>query len=298
MIEYDSHVWRDHLFDIKGSMVRQISLRVMVCVAWSVVVTAVHMKTSWKLDIPVTGHTLITVALGLLLVFRTNASYDRFWEGRKLWGAIVNDTRNLARGASVQLAGSRELLTQLVQWTIAFPYAAMYRLRGQAGLGPIAAELEKEEVQSVLSATHPPLAVTQRMSGLLLEARQQGMISDFVQMTLDRHVANLIDSIGGCERIHNTPLPFAYVVHLRRALIVHCFTMPFALLEPFHWLTIPATLLIAYMLYGIEEIGIETEDPFGEDDNDLPLDSICQGIERNLKGVLQQDPAEIASLQN
>src|SRR5690242_3653386 len=104
MIDYDSHIWRDHLLDIKGSMVRQISVRVMVCVAWSVAVTGVHELTTLKLDIPATGHTLIGVALGLLLVFRTNSSYDRFWEGRKLWGAIVNDSRNLARAASVQLA--------------------------------------------------------------------------------------------------------------------------------------------------------------------------------------------------
>jgi putative membrane protein len=296
MIDYDSHIWRDHLLDVKGSMVRQITVRVMVCVAWAVLVTAVHEFGYLKLDIPVTGHTLIGVALGLLLVFRTNSSYDRFWEGRKLWGSIVNDSRNLARAASVQLAGSRDLLAQVVYWTIAFPYATMHRLRGTAGLGPIAAELQEDEAQSVLAANSPPLAVSQRLSSLLLEARQQGLISDFVQMALDRHVAQLVDSLGGCERIHNTPLPFAYVVHLRRALIIHCFTMPFALLEPFGWNTILATLLIAYTMYGIEEIGMQIEDPFGQDDNDLPLEKICQGIERNLKGLLQQDPAEIASL--
>lgn len=295
MINYDSHIWRDHLLDIKGSMVRQIILRVMVCVAWSVLVTAVHMLTRLQLNIPPTAHTLIGVALGLLLVFRTNASYDRFWEGRRLWGAIVNDSRNLARAATVQLSGSREVLVQLVHWTIAFPYATMYRLRNQAGLGPIAADLQEDEAQSVLSSNHPPLAVSQRISSLLLEARQQGMISDFVQMTLDRHVAQLIDSLGGCERIHNTPLPFAYVVHLRRALIFYCFTLPFALVEPFHWLTVPATFLMAYTIYGVEEIGIEIEDPFGEDDNDLPLEAICQRIEGNLKGLLQQDPADIAT---
>jgi putative membrane protein len=286
MIDYDSHNWRDHLLDIRGSMVRQIFYRVLTCVAWSVAVTVVHEERYLPLAVSPVAHTLIGVALGLLLVFRTNASYDRFWEGRKLWGAIVNDTRNLARAASVQLTASRELVTDVIQWTIAFPYAAMYRLRGQSSLGPAAADLPEEEVQSVVASNHAALAVSQRISSLLLEARQQGLISDYVQMSIDQYVARLVDSLGGCERIHNTPLPFAYVVHLRRALIAYCFTLPFALLEPFGWLTVPVTLLIGYTLYGIEEIGVEIEDPFGQDDNDLPLDQICQRIETNLKGLL------------
>ena len=285
MIDYDSHNWREHLLDIKGSMVRQISSRVATCAAWSALVTCVH-EYYLPLAVPAVGHTLIGVALGLLLVFRTNSSYDRFWEGRRLWGSIVNDTRNLARCATVQLSGSRELVSEVIRWTIAFPYAAMHRLRNQAGLGPVAEELDDEEVQSVLQSNHPPLAVSQRISSLLLEARQQGMISDYVQMTVDQHVGRLIDSLGGCERIHNTPLPFAYVVHLRRALIAYCFTLPFALLDSFEWGTIPATLLIAYLLYGIEEIGVQIEDPFGQDDNDLPLEQICQRIEGNLRGLL------------
>ena len=161
-------------------------------------------------------------------------------------------------------------------------------------LGPIRGELPEDEVQSVLESDHVPLAVSQRISSLLLEARQQGLISDYVQMTIDQHVARLIDSLGSCERIHNTPLPFAYVVHLRRALIAYCFTLPFALLDSFEWGTIPATLLIAYLMYGIEEIGVEIADPFGNDDNDLPLEDLCQRIEGNLKGLLPVETLEQA----
>ncbi len=287
MIDYDSHNWREHLLDIKGSMVRQIFSRVALCAVWAALVTLVH-EFYLPLAVSPVGHTLTGLALGLLLVFRTNASYDRFWEGRRLWGAIVNDSRNLARLASVQLHSSRELVAQIVYWTIAFSNATMNRLRGKVGLGLIAEELDADEVHSVLTSDHPPLAVSQRLSGLLLEARQQGLISDYVQMTLDQHVARLVDSLGGCERIHNTPLPFAYVVHLRRALIAYCYTLPFALLNDFEWLTAPVTLLIAYLMYGIEEIGVQIEDPFGCDDNDLPQEQICQRIEINLKGLLPE----------
>jgi putative membrane protein len=106
-------------------------------------------------------------------------------------------------------------------------------------------------------------------------------------MTLDNNVQLLIDYIGACERIHKTPLPFAYVVHLRRALILYCLTLPFALIESYGWSTVIDTLLIAYILFGIEEIGVEIEDPFGKDDNDLPLEQICATIERNLLSVIR-----------
>jgi putative membrane protein len=105
-------------------------------------------------------------------------------------------------------------------------------------------------------------------------------------LSLDQNVQLLIDYMGGCERIHKTPLPFAYVVHLRRALIAYCFTLPFALLDQFEWGTIAAVLLIAYTLFGIEEIGVQIEDPFGSDDNDLPLKDICSTIEANLRMFL------------
>jgi ion channel-forming bestrophin family protein len=104
---------------------------------------------------------------------------------------------------------------------------------------------------------------------------------------LDQNVQLLIDYIGACERIHSTPLPYAYAVHLRRALILYCFTLPFALVARFGWDTIPATLFIAYVLFGIEEIGVEIEDPFGTDENDLPLETICNNIERNLRDVIK-----------
>ncbi len=108
-------------------------------------------------------------------------------------------------------------------------------------------------------------------------------------MALDQNVQLLIDSLGACERIRKTPLPFAYVVHLRRALILYCFTLPFALVESFGWGTILATLLVAYIFFGIEEIGVEIEDPFGQDDNDLPLDRICATIEQNLIALLEDE---------
>jgi putative membrane protein len=287
MIDYDPHYWWLHFFDIKGSMVRQIVYRVLSCVLWSVGVVCFNAYV-YPVAIPLGGHNLIGVALGLLLVFRTNASYDRFWEGRKQWGAIVNETRNLARASVVLLAAAPELMTRVVQWTAAFPWATMHQLRGTRGLGTAGPMLPPAEVEQVLKANHPPLAIAIRISEHLAEARRQGVISDYVQMTIDNNVQVLVDYMGACERIHKTPLPFAYVVHLRRAVVLYCFTLPFALLEVFPgWGTIVGTLIIAYTLFGIEEIGVEIEDPFGSDDNDLPLEGICTTIEDNLRALLK-----------
>ncbi len=107
MIHYDPHKWLDHLFDIRGTLVREISYRVMACVVWAALVLSIHNFVR-PVGIGVTIHSLVGVALGLLLVFRTNASYDRFWEGRKLWGGIVNESRNLARTSTVFLADEPE----------------------------------------------------------------------------------------------------------------------------------------------------------------------------------------------
>lgn len=290
MVNYDPHDWRSHLFDIKGSMIREIVGRVATCVVWSIVVVAGHellRQHGLPLAIPETAHSLIGVALGLLLVFRTNASYDRFWEGRKQWGSIVNESRNLARQASIYLAGAPDLLNRLMLWTSAFSWATMHRLRGQGDLGPVAAQLPPDEVREVLAEQHCPLAVSRRMTALLVEARRRELISDYLLVSIDQNTQSLIDYMGACERIHTTPIPFAYMVHLRRALILYCFTLPFALLDRFGWGTPVAVLLIAYTLYGIEEIGVEIEDPFGIDENDLPLEQICTGIGNSLRGVVE-----------
>jgi putative membrane protein len=285
MIDYDTHNWLSHLLDIKGSMVREILGRVLTCVAWSAVVVGVH-KGLYPLAVPSTVHALVGVALGLLLVFRTNASYDRFWEGRKLWGGIVNGTRNLVRGGRAFLKDDPATLAPLVRWTIAYPYAVMNSLRGRTGLGPIARDLAPDEVAAVLAAPHLPSAVAERMTACLVSARDRGVISDIVATDLGRNIQRLIDSLGGCERIHKTPLPFAYVVHLRRALILYCFTLPFALVGDYGWGAVLDTLMVAYIFFGIEEIGVEIEDPFGLDDNDLPLEAICESIQGQLGSLV------------
>jgi putative membrane protein len=289
MIQYDPHRWTDHLFDLKGSMVREILGRVSLSVLWSVLITVVYQLGRHALPefvVPETAHVIVGGALSLLLVFRTNSSYDRFWEGRKLWGGIVNETRNLIRSATVYLADEPRTVREIGWWTMAFPYSAMARLRGGKDLGPVVSELPDDDVQRTLAADHVPLAVCRRITELLEGARQRGRIDSYRLGLIDQNTQLLIDYLGGCERIHSTPMPYAYAVHLRRALIVYFFTLPFALAPRFGWDTPLVILLTSYVFFGIEEIGVEIEDPFAGGHNDLPLEAICASIERTLRDAL------------
>lgn len=281
MIQYDPHKWLDHFFDIRGSLVREIIWRVALCVAWSAGVVAFH-KHVIPVGMPSLLHTLMGLALGMLLVFRTNSCYDRFWEGRKLWGGIVNETRNLVRSASVHLREDPVLVARIARWTAAFPYASMCALRGIDGLGPLADDLPPHEAGGAIAAQHTPMAVATQMTACLREARDRGMITDYVMSAMDQNIQLLVDYLGGCERIRKTPMPFAYAVHLRRSLVLYCFSLPFAMVESYGWTTVVDVLIIAYTFFGIEEIGVEIEGPFGHDDNDLPLEDICETIHRNV----------------
>ena len=154
----------------------------------------------------------------------------------------------------------------------------------------LAADLPPDVAQRVMTARHVPLAIAMRITELLEKARADGRIDSYRLGLIDQNVQQLVDYLGGCERIHSTPLPYPYTVHLRRALICYCFTLPLALAPRFGWSSIPAVLILCYVLFGIEEIGVEIEDPFGKDINYLPLERICQSIEQHLRAVMAPAP--------
>jgi putative membrane protein len=288
--KYDPHDWTSHLLDINGSLVRETLSRVSLAVFTATIIVVLHKLEvlNTHIEIPETAHSFIGAALALLLVFRTNASYDRFWEGRKLWGGIVNETRNIARQATVWLREDPRRVKKLILWTMCYPHACRGKLRNEIELGSAQEELPPGEIAEVLAAQHTPLAVARKMTAILEDARRESLLSDYAAVAADQNIQLLIDYIGACERIHATPIPFAYAVHLRRALLVYCWTLPFALVHRWGWATIPATLLISYILFGIEEIGVEIEDPFGTDENDLPLDEICDKINATLRTLLPE----------
>lgn len=283
MIDYDPHIWRDHLLDLRGSVLRKVLPRVLLFTVWSGVVCWLNGMV--PVAVPSTAHALVGVALGLLLVFRTNASYDRFWEGRRQWGSIVNAARNLARGSASLMRGTPDQSAQVRLWTNAFVHGLMHRLRDRNSFGDFSKNLPADSAARSVESGNAPLAASVQISRSISHSRESGGMTEHEQMLMDLQVANLIDAMGACDRIHKTPLPFAYVVHLRRALSIYCLTLPHALWDGFGWSTIVVTALVSYILLGIEEIGVEIEDPFGVDDNDLPLEAFCETIENDLRSV-------------
>lgn len=285
MIDYDPHLWRDHLLDVRGSVLKKVGPRVLLMGLWAALVGWVD-HAFVPLAVEPTAHAFVGVALGLLLVFRTNASYDRFWEGRRQWGAIVNASRNLSRGATALMVGVPELSDRVRDWASAFAYALMHRLRDGADLGPRADHLPALDTRTAYESGNLPLACAAHVTLAIGDARRLGALTPQEQLAMDAQVSALVDAAGACDRIHRTPLPFAYVVHLRRALMLYCGSLPFASLRGFGWGEIVVTVLVSFILLGIEEIGVEIEDPFGVDDNDLPLETFCATIDRDLHAKL------------
>jgi ion channel-forming bestrophin family protein len=297
MIRYNPHSWKDHLFDVRGTLLPEIAARVAVCVLWAVAVVWWH-KNLFEVAMPVTVHSLVGIALGLLLVFRTNASYDRYWEGRKLWGSIVNHSRNLVRLAQPYYRDDRESFLGLVHWTSVFSYSTMSTLKGLSVCGPAGEQLPQKERDALMAAHHPALFASQKLTAIIEHAYREGRLTDRIAMNLDAVVQGLVDSLGGCERIRKTPLPFAYIVHLRRAMVIYCFSLPFALVRDFGWTTVVDVALVAFIFFGIEEIGVEIEGPFGNGDSDLPLEEICANIHQNLYAMaeLAAPPSDVDRL--
>ena len=188
MIDYDPHIWRTTFFAIKGSMVRVISLRSLFVTLGAVGLCVIHFKVRpFELTNPAVVHTMVGTALGLLLVFRTNQSYDRWWDGRKLWGGMVNTCRNLARSSSIHLAHDPDKLRRVLKLTQAFPAASTCVLRAEKW---VPEGLEPDDVEAITAHNHAPTAITQRITFHLEAERKAGRLPDMVFTMIDSNPAS------------------------------------------------------------------------------------------------------------
>lgn len=227
--------------------------------------------------------------LALLLVVRTNAGYDRWWEARKLWGGVVNQTRNLIVDALAYGPASPAWRERLVRWVAAFPHLMRHSLRGERQLPDVERLLGPDAATAIAAAAHMPSFAMREIAGQLREACEQGM-DRFVFLQIDRERAQLIDHLGGCERILKTPLALVYVLKIRRFLALYLIALPFALVDRVGWATPVLTMLLAYAAMGIDQIGVELERPFATSSlSHLPLDGICKDIEQQLLRFLGEE---------
>ncbi|HXK17744.1 MAG TPA: bestrophin family protein, partial [Polyangiaceae bacterium] len=263
MIDYDAKGFIGIIFRLRGSVFPQLLPRILVVTGVGAVAAWVEQQSHFSIA-PI-AHTLIGVALGLLLVFRTNASYDRFWEGRKLLGGIVNRSRDLVRQAAVWLADEPAPQAEVRRLVVAMVALVHQRLRKETDLSKVAAWLSEDERKRLepLGARAPVVATW--LSQRLADRAQHGRLSEQRLQAMDANLTALLDAMGGAERIVKTPVPFAYAQHIKIFVTLFCLTVPFAMSSSLHWLTPAGAALLAFALFGIDEIGVEIEEPFGYD---------------------------------
>ena len=203
-------------------------------------------------------------AMFLLLSFRVNSSYDRWWEGRKLWGSMINRTRDFSRQV-VGYIGPHDpkLASRMVSFIACFAICFKYHLRGEKDMPELVDILGEEETKKCAAAIHSPNYILQRITTMLAEALRRDYIGRPNMIMMDGNLTEYEDIAGACERILKTPMPFAYVVHMRRFMLIWLGALPFSLVKNAWWGTIPVCAVIAYAIIGFEAIGVEIESPFG-----------------------------------
>lgn len=273
----------------EGSVVPEVLPRSLLCGLFGVVIYILHLL-SIKVSLPILGSIIPNIVLGLLLVFRTNTAYERFWEGRKAWGTLVNTVRNLSRqilvAISEQQPRDRQAKVAAVKLLPAFAIALKLHLRSEPVNAELEANLSSEQFHRLKTMNHPPLEIAFWISSYLQEQAQQDKLDRYQLSDMVQLLNYMIDVAGICERILRTPIPLAYSIHLKQLLMIYSLSLPFQMVDQLEWMTGPIVALISFTLLGIEEIGIQIEDPFGHDANDLPLDNICNSMMRNIEDLL------------
>jgi putative membrane protein len=273
----------------EGSVVPEVLPRSLLCGLFGVVIYILHLLNI-KVSLPILGSIIPNIVLGLLLVFRTNTAYERFWEGRKAWGTLVNTVRNLSRqilvAISEQQPRDRQAKVAAVKLLPAFAIALKLHLRSEPVNAELEANLSSEQFHRLKTMNHPPLEIAFWISSYLQEQAQQDKLDRYQLSDMVQLLNYMIDVAGICERILRTPIPLAYSIHLKQLLMIYSLSLPFQMVDQLEWMTGPIVALISFTLLGIEEIGIQIEDPFGHDANDLPLDNICNSMMRNIEDLL------------
>jgi putative membrane protein len=291
--------WFSFVVQLKGSVIPAVFPRVLLCAGFGFFVSlfdGLGLPLSW----PILGNVIPSIVLGLLLVFRTNTAYERFWEGRKAWGDFVNTIRNLARQiwvfAEEREAGDRanglvrQAKIDTLNLLVAFAVATKLHLRQEPPNAELEALMLPDQFLQLKTVQNSPLRIAVWIEDYLQSQYKQGRICVYQLTTLNTLLSRMVDSLGVCERILKTPIPIAYAIHLKQLLLIYCLLLPFQLVGELGYWTALIVGLISFTLFGIEEIGIEIENPFGHDLNDLPLDAICKTMLKNIEDLIQTTP--------
>lgn len=283
--------WLKLVLDLKDSVIPAIKQQVCLSMIFALLITLIHQGGFTGVHQPALAGLIPGIVLGLLLVFRTNTAYDRFWEGWKIAGAMVFTCRNLARKIcnNVSLTNPEVIQEKLANMRLVYVFYIT-----------IISHLRKEPVnqrlKSIISVKHyaelettvnMPLQVVKWISDYIYKLYAHQHIDSIQLEAHNKLLDQLVECLSRCERILSAPMPRAYSIHLKHLLILYCLALPFQLVEDLNWWTIPTVGVIAFALFGIEAIGLEIEDPFGYDANDIPLEKLANKVENDIEVLIE-----------
>jgi putative membrane protein len=274
----------------------KIKLELALLTAYSAIVYIAHTYFDFPgVSIPIAIPGILGTIISLLLAFRSNQAYDRWWEARTLWGAIVNDSRTFARQVltfvdnSYEDEDKRALKERMIKRQMAWCYSLSQHLRGQDAHQSLKNYISEEERKAISTMEHVPLALLEQHGNDLRLLHRMGWINDFQQVTMDETLTRFSNSKGGCERIKNTVFPVTYSVYIHFLVLFFVLLLPFSLIEVFGVIQIPLVVAISSSFFLIEKMAIHLQDPFECKPTDTPTTSISRKIEDNLRQLLKDE---------
>jgi putative membrane protein len=293
MIDYNPKEWFRYIFYFqKADTVRKLTPLILTIGVYSAIVAyvlIVYLKLGENNDLKNISlmHSLLGFVISMLLVFRTNTAYDRWWEGRKQWGTLMNSSRNLALKINGLLdhehVQERDFFKKMIP---NYGFALKNHLRNR--FHPEEFEDSAFFTKSTLNMhDHIPNQIASALFSKVIELQKKGILLPEHVILVNGELESLTDICGACERIKNTPIPLSYSSFIKKFIFTYCLTLPIGYVFSLHFLVIPFVMFVFYILASLEVIAEEIEDPFGEDSNDLPIERICKGIHTSAQALLK-----------
>ena len=290
MIKYNPKTWFKHIVSLKHSDTFTKLWKELIAIGLLTLGIAylevTYVENTEPLNSLMQVYSLVGFALSLLLVFRTNTAYDRWWEGRKKWGELVNNSRNLSLKIST-LAKDNDDRAYFRRMISNFAFAMKEHLREGVALDQL--DLTAKELQEIESFDHKPNYILKGLYTRLEVLKQTGALSEQNYIVVDTNMKSFSDIIGACERIKNTPIPYSYSVFFKKFIFLYVTTLPLAFVNSFGYYSSIVSIFVFYILVSMEILAEEIEDPFGTDDNDLPTDGLSEKIKSNIHEILADD---------
>ena len=287
MISYNPKEWFSFIFRFHKSDTFRKLLPLMAgigvysaLIAWLEIEYWQLSETSHVKNITIT-HNMLGFVISLLLVFRTNTAYDRWWEGRRLWGQLVNNSRNLALklGVILQQQEDKDIMRRLIP---AFASVLNLHLKN----ADISHELFDDATLPADHYNHKPNQIAKAIMTRVNDMYREGRITGDQLIILNAEVQSFTDISGACERIKNTPIPYSYSAFIKKFIFIYVMTLPFGYVFQLGYYVVPVVVFIFYVLASLELIAEEIEDPFGNDANDLPTERIAENIKKNVEELI------------